>query len=270
MIRTTVITAMLAVLLQSAQADDPAMRPFRLGFTRWPADITAEGFQTTAARPWGCRLHHVHRRHSVARALDGKPFSKDVQNNLAYRPPGGTKVFLSISPLDKDRKNLAPYRHENDNQPLPADWKDRALNSPEVKKAFLNFCTRSVEALEPDWLAIGIESNVLLSHDRTKWEQLKELHRETYQALKQKFPELPVFFTTELLHYKKLAADARKSDQQGEVCRIDELQRRVRHECLSAHELRRSSTGTGRFLRLRNQIRQADSGFRVRNDFEGR
>ena len=70
MIRTTVITAMLAVLLQSAQADDPAMRPFRLGFTRWPADITAEGFQTAVdfcARPWGCRLHHVHRRHSVAR-----------------------------------------------------------------------------------------------------------------------------------------------------------------------------------------------------------
>ena len=153
-------------------------------------------------------------------ALDGKPFSKDVQNNLAYRPPGGTKVFLSISPLDKDRKNLAPYWHENDNQPLPADWKDRALNSPEVKKAFLNFCTRSVEALEPDWLAIGIESNVLLSHDRAKWEQLKELHRETYQALKQKFPELPVFFTTEILHYKKLAADARKSDQQGEVAEL--------------------------------------------------
>src|SRR5262249_22479766 len=63
----------------------------------------------------------------------------------------------------------------------------------------------------------GIESNVLLSHDPAKWKQLKELHRETYAAVKAKHPMLPVCFTTEVLHYKKLASEAKGKDQEGEV-----------------------------------------------------
>ena len=71
--------------------------------------------------------------------------------------------------------------------------------------------------MKPDFLAIGIESNVLLSKSPEKWKQLKELHRETYAAVKQKYPALPVFFTTEVLHYQKLASEARGKDQAGEV-----------------------------------------------------
>jgi hypothetical protein len=94
------------------------------------------------------------------------------------------------------------------------------LNSPEVRQAYLNFVRRAVEAMKPNYLAIGIESNVLLSHNREKWSQLKELHRATYAALKARHPALPVCFTTEVLHYKKLAADARGSDQEGEVAEL--------------------------------------------------
>lgn len=201
----------------------PPTRPFHLGFTRWPADLTAEGVKQAqdfaqahgdivsvmfiGGIPW-------------PEALDGKPFSRDVAANLAYRPPAGTKVFLSISPLDRDRKNLAPYWGEKDNQPLPPAWAGRALNSVEVRKAYLNFVLRAVESLKPDYLAIGIESNVLLSHSRTKWNQLKELHQATYAAVKARHPALPVCFTTEVLHYRKLASDARGSDQEGEVAEL--------------------------------------------------
>lgn len=112
-------------LPQTAAAEEravPASRPFHLGFTRWPADLTAEGIQQAqdfahthgdivsvmfiGGIPW-------------TEALDGKPFSRDVQANLGYRPPPGVKLFLSISPLDRDRKNLAPYWGEKDNHPLP-------------------------------------------------------------------------------------------------------------------------------------------------------
>jgi len=201
----------------------PPTRPFHLGFTRWPADLTAEGVQQAQD------FAHAHGDIvSVMfiggipwpEALDGKPFSRDVTANLGYRPPAGTKVFLSISPLDRDRKNLAPYWGEKDNQPLPAPWGSRALNSPEVRQAFLYFVTRAVETMKPDYLAIGIESNVLLSHSREKWNQLKELHRATYAALKARHPALPVCFTTEVLHYKKLASDARGSEQEGEVAEL--------------------------------------------------
>jgi hypothetical protein len=150
-------------------------------------------------------------------ALDGKPFSKDVENNLQYRPPAGKKLFLSISPLNKDRSYMAPYWGAKDNLPLPKLWDRQKLNSPEVKKAFLNFTLRAVKAMNPDFLAIGVESNVLLSNSLLKWKQLKELHAETYVAVKRQFPALPVFFTTEVLHYKKLASAAKNSDQAAEV-----------------------------------------------------
>jgi hypothetical protein len=199
---------------------NPQTRPFHLGFTRWPADLTLEGFliaQTFAHAhgdivsvmfiggiPW-------------PEALADRPFAKDVENNLSYRPPPGKKLFLSISPLNKDRKDLAPYWGAKDNLPLPPPWNRKALNSPEVKKAFLNFTLRAIDRMKPDYLAIGIELNVLLSHDSTKWQQLKELHRETYQAVKAKHPMLPVFFTTDVLHYKGFATEARGKDHKGEV-----------------------------------------------------
>jgi hypothetical protein len=216
------IVAAVGLIGSALHAQEPAApqsRPFRLGFTRWPADLTPEGVRTADefARAHGDIV-------SVMfigglpwpEAHDGKTFPKDVRDNLGYRPPAGTKLFLSISPLDKDRRNLAPYWGDRDNLPLPEPWGKLGLNSPEVKKAFLNFCLRAVEAMKPDYLAIGIESNVLLSHDRAKWAQLKELHRATYAALKEKYPDLPVFFTTDVLHYKKLAGEARGSDQEGE------------------------------------------------------
>ena len=80
----------------------PPTRPFHLGFTRWPADLTAEGALTAQ------NFAHAHGDLvSVMfiggipweEALEGKPFSKDVENNLAYHPPGGKKLFLSVSPL---------------------------------------------------------------------------------------------------------------------------------------------------------------------------
>ena len=74
--------------------------------------------------------------------------------------------------------------------------------------------------MNPSYLAIGIENNVLLSHSAKKWAELMELHRETYAAVKKKYPDLPVCFTTEVLHYKKLASDARGSDQESQVAEL--------------------------------------------------
>lgn len=210
----------VGVPVGGAGSREKGTRPFHLGFTRWPADLTLEGVRVAqdfahehgdmvsvmfiGGIPW-------------PESLDGTAYSKDVDSNLAYRPPAGKKLFLSISPLNRDRKDLAPYWGAKDNQPLPEAWRGRALNSPEVKKAFVAFVLRAVESMHPDFLAIGIESNVLLSHSRARWDQLKELHRATYEAVKAKHPALPVCFTTEVLHYKKLAADARGSDQEREV-----------------------------------------------------
>jgi hypothetical protein len=198
----------------------PPTRPFYMGFTLWPADLSDEGVQTAqdfayahgdivsigliGGIPW-------------PEALDGKPFSKNVQDSLSYRQPGGKKLFLSISPLDKDRRGLAPYWGYKDNLPLPKPWDKEPLNSARVKKAYLSFVRRTVETMRPDYLAIGVESNVLLTREPAKWRQFKDLYRVTYHALKKAYPTLPVFFTTEVLHYKKLTKEAKGTDQEREV-----------------------------------------------------
>ncbi len=210
-------------LVRAEDAGTPMSRPFRLGFTRWPSELSLSGIQQAdqflskhadlvsimfiGGIPW-------------QEALDSKPFSRDVQNQLNYRRPAGYELFLSISPLNQDRKKLAPYWGEKDNQPLPAEWAQRPFNSREVVDAFTRFTLRSVEALKPDYLAIGIESNVLLSHDRRAWQDYKEFHRAVYDAVKQAHPQLPVFFTTEVNHYLKRAAEARGSPQQEEIAEL--------------------------------------------------
>ena len=198
----------------------PATRPFLMGFTQWPADLNEEG--VAIARDYAHAHGDIVSVMFIGgipgrEALDGKPFSKDVQENMRYRPPPGKKLFLSISPLNRDRRGLAPYWGETDNQPLPQPWNSEPLNSPRVKRAYLNFVMRAVETMRPDYLAIGVESNVMLSRDQSKWQQLKDLHRDTYNAVKKQHRSLPVFFTTEVLHYKRLTRDAKGTNQEKEV-----------------------------------------------------
>jgi hypothetical protein len=211
------------VAARAEEAVAPVSRPFRLGFTRWPSELSLHGIQQAdeflaqhadlvsimfiGGIPW-------------QEALDGRPFSQDVQKQLSYHRPNGYELLLSISPLDQDRRRLAPCWGEKDNQPLPAEWAQRPFNSPEVIDAFTRFVLRSVEALKPDYLAIGIESNVLLSHDQKAWQDYKEFHRAIYDTVKKAHPQLPVFFTTEVNHYLQRAAEARGSPQQEEVAEL--------------------------------------------------
>ncbi len=201
----------------------PAMRPFLMGFTHWPADLTDEG--VAVARDYAQAHGDIVAINLIGgipwpEAYHGKPFSQNVQQRMNYRPAPGKKLYLSISPIDKDRRDLAPYWGDLENQPLPQPWDKERLNSPRVKRAYLNFVLRVVDAMRPDYLAIGVESNMLLSRDGSKWRQLKELHRDTYIAVKKVHKTLPVFFTTEVLHYKGLARDAKGSPQEREVAEM--------------------------------------------------
>lgn len=208
------------VAIEPEPVPTPTTRPFLMGFTPWPSDLTPAGIKLAGdfahahgdiisimligGLPW-------------PEAAAGLPYSSDVENTLSYQPPAGKKLFLSISPLNANRDGLAPYWGDKDNQPLPDEWRDATLDSPQVKQAFLAFVLHAVERMHPDYLAIAIEANVLLSKSPAKWTQLKTLYRETYQAVKQRYPLLPVCFTTEVMHYLKFNSEALNSDQEGEV-----------------------------------------------------
>ncbi len=202
---------------------DPKTRPFHLGFTLWPSDLSLEGIKTAGdfANQHGdiisvCFIGGI----PWPESLSGGAYSRDVQGALAYRPPKGKKLFVQISILDKDRKGMAPYWGAKDNLPLPMPWTSSKFDSPEVKKAYLNFTLRVIEAMHPDYLAIGMENNVLLSNDRGKFQELKLLHAATFLAIKAKYPKLPVFFTTEVMHYKHYAKESVGTDQEAEVAKM--------------------------------------------------
>jgi hypothetical protein len=100
-----------------------------------------------------------------------------------------------------DRKSLAPYYGERPDMPLPSDWTTRKFDDPKVVKSFTNFTMRAIATSKPNYLAIGVESTVLLSTDAAAWPAYKRLHRAAYVAVKKRYPKLSVFFSTEVNHY---------------------------------------------------------------------
>ena len=185
-------------------AIDLNSRPFYMGFTTWPPDFTIEavngmyefigdyadiiGFHFDGGVPW-------------PEALNGEDFSNHLTNEwegARDKKPSNHKLYVAITPLDISRENLASYWGSDTGQPLPSPWNSYSLNDEEVKTAFLNYAKRVIDFFNPDYLAIGIEVNILLTRDQEKWEQYLELHEYIYAELKKDHPELPIFASVSL------------------------------------------------------------------------
>lgn len=211
---TPQMTALLALALITES------RPFRMGFTPWPPEMSPAGIARTeqfmaqngdvkalmflGGIPWN-------------EALNNQPFPPDLQRQLETRPPAGTRLFLSVSPLSMTRRDLAPNWGLTPNQPLPPEWRDLPFDDPKVIQAFTRFTIRTVEALKPDYLAIGVESNALLTYDKSKWPAYKRLHQQVYRSVKARFRTLPIFFTTEVNHLLGRSQGANAPEQLREV-----------------------------------------------------
>lgn len=181
-----------------------ASRSFAMGFTRWPPDFTAEAVESMyafIAQHGDLIAHHFDGGIPWPEALEGRPFSSKLMEDWTVgksRTPRGHRVYVAITPLATDREHLAAYWGDSDNMPLPGEWGTYALNHPNVKIAFVNYAQRVIEQFSPDYLAIGIEVNELLSKNRAAWDQYKQLHRHVYTQLKRRYPKLPIFATVSL------------------------------------------------------------------------
>src|SRR5262249_45355140 len=104
-------------------------------------------------------------------------------------------VYVAVTPLDDGRAKIADYWETSSHLPPPAPFDTATLDSPEVKSAYLSFCRAAVKFFSPNYLAIGIEVNLLRKNTPASWNAYVELHKATYAALKQDYPSLPVFVT---------------------------------------------------------------------------
>lgn len=178
--------------------DPPA---YHLGFTPLPYDIDAinavlDYVYGRIAADANIILHHFDDGIQWDKALSGEAFHPNITGDWQLRKdrtPAGHKIFVAVTPLNIWRNELAPYRSDTANQPLPAPWDTYALNHSDVKTAYLNYCRRIIDFFRPDYFAMGIEVNLLMINAKPSWPAYVELHRHVYAQLKAEYPSMPVF-----------------------------------------------------------------------------
>jgi hypothetical protein len=128
----------------------------------------------------------------------------DVLNTLKQSIPSGGKVYLEISPGRGGANPLQVLALKNpvasgyyDPIPdLPASLDGKHYGSPEVQAPYLRYCQMMIEFFNPDYLAIGIETNSVIGSANdpvdSGWEPWSTLYNATRNALKVTYPDLPI------------------------------------------------------------------------------
>ena len=185
-----------------------------MGFTAFPHDVTAEAINQTRqfVRTNADLIAHHIEGVPWAEALRNEPFPKELVSDRETKrsmTPPGAKVYLAMSPGRGELK-LA----EKGTTPLPPELGGKTYDDPLVKKAYLNYCRRSIEFFKPDYLAIGIEVNEIFSAGKDKWRAYAELHRHVYRELKKEHPNLPIFASYTLHNLIKARGEMLKACQE--------------------------------------------------------
>jgi hypothetical protein len=174
-------------------------RSYYLGFTPFPHDLSIEAVNFAYEKissDADIIAHHFDNGVPWPEALAGEAYSENIRNDWEFRKantPPGHKIYLAITPINLWRDGLAPYRGEEDDMPLPPPWDTYAFDHPDVMQAYLNYAVEAVEFFDPDYLAIGIESNLLVNSGPDLWPAYLRLHQHVYSELKARYPDLPVF-----------------------------------------------------------------------------
>jgi hypothetical protein len=174
---------------------------YYVGFTPFPYDL--DSIDTVLDYVYGritadanIILHHFDDGIQWDKALTDEAFHANILidwQTRKDRTPAGHRVYVAVTPMNILRNGLAPYRSDAANQPLPSPWDTYAFNHPNVRTAYLNYCRRIIDFFSPDYFAMGIEVNLLMTNAKPAWSAFVELHRYVYTQLKAQYPALPIF-----------------------------------------------------------------------------
>lgn len=171
-------------------------RPFHLGFTPFPHDISIEAVDfayNTIAKDADLIVHSLDDGIPWEEAYSGREFPKKIRDDWQDRvrkTPKHHTVYVQLNPLNLLKNDIAKDTSENPT----GQWEKRSLDDPKVKQAFLNYCERAIDAFHPTYLGF-IECNLLKTNSPSRWPQYVQLHQWTYRQLKTKHPKLQVFNT---------------------------------------------------------------------------
>ncbi len=106
-----------------------------------------------------------------------------------YKP---LKTFFAIDPLDPavSRTRIA--------EPPPGVDAFAGFGDPGLRAAFVNYAAYVAKAYRPEYLALGVEVNMLYERDRPQFEAFVSLYNEAYAVAKAASPTTKVFPTFQL------------------------------------------------------------------------
>jgi len=178
-------------------------RPFRMGFSPFPPDLSMEAVAQVYSfigDNADLILHHFDNGVPWEEALAGKQFSDNLQedwNRRLEKTPENSGIMVAITPLDFERSNLADKWGESEGMDLPEPWESYPLNHPDVRTAYLNYALRVIDFFNPDFMALGIEVNMLRAKNPELWEEYLDLNSYVYTRVKKVYPQLPLFTTVQ-------------------------------------------------------------------------
>jgi hypothetical protein len=191
------------------QAQQAKPRHFRMGFTGFPHDFTA---QAVANAHDFCKTNGDIIAHHIegvpwAECLKDLPLSAEMTKEwegkkLSLREGGAT--YLAISPGRGDLKVA------DKGLPLSKELVGKSYDDPLVEKAYLEYCRRAVGFFKPKYLAIGIEVNEIYQAGPDKWWAYVALHKYIYSELKRDHRDLPIFASFTLHGMLNLSGDRRE------------------------------------------------------------
>ncbi len=184
-------------------------RSFYMGFTAFPYAATVDAQLDTyeqVANNSDIFLNHLDHGVPWDEALNDLPFPIEVQNTLNFTKTGlapNTKILLTATPADSDRSTLAKYWNDSGSQQeLPAFWQNKTFDDPDVISAYIKYCRRVIDAVQPDYFAYGIETNAAFKKTDAEFAQFLTLAEATYSNLKADYPDLPIFLTLQDRSFK--------------------------------------------------------------------
>jgi predicted GH43/DUF377 family glycosyl hydrolase len=185
----------------------PEQRSFDMGFVPWPYDFTYEAVKDTYAfidEHADLIAHHFDDGVPWPEALYNKPYHESVFAELETHIKGSApekKVYVAInpiSPFSSNRNAIADYWAETNNMELPSEWECKSFDDPDVINAYTNHVLFMIGYFNPDYLAYGIEVNMLAKSNPDAYEKFIVLIENVYTSVKKVHPDLPLFLSIEI------------------------------------------------------------------------
>lgn len=181
-------------------AQERKNRPFYMGTDLMPHDMSVEGMAALFAfLNTNTDLIPLKLDKGVPwpEALEKRTYSAEYEKSLAENQEQfkDKKIFLSVTPLNGDKNDLAGYRGAGENEPREGAWRTKDFDDPAIAKAFLSYCSDLIRRFRPEFFAYAIEANQLAKNNPARFKKFLAFSADIYAALKKENPKLPIFLT---------------------------------------------------------------------------